>query len=207
MGRALAVGSNTSSALRGRGARRLYIHTTERWHSSRHSWHNSFETWPDEEIYYTLSMYHCLPITPLSQVSSWYHGNCVSKVRRLDVSKYNQMDNWLVLAGGAGVLAHNDHICVTPLSPRHQPMVISTLPHIALQSLDDTTNTNINRYNGDDTGNKVCVVKYNLAVSCLCCGIETGTVTIMTRYSYLNWDGLYLFLHLVLITVSIPLPG
>ena len=30
-----------------------------------------------------------------------------------------------------------------PLSPRHQPMVISTLPHIALHALDDTTNTNV----------------------------------------------------------------
>ena len=89
--------------------------STRRWLSSRHSWHNSFETWPDEEMYYTLSMYHCLPITPLSQVSPWYHHNCVSKVRRLDVSKYNQMDNWLVLAAGGCWcwLAHNDHICVT----------------------------------------------------------------------------------------------
>ena len=188
-------------------ARRHYIYTTElqeRWHSSRHSWHNSFETWPDEEIYYTLSMYHCLPITPLSQVSSWYHGNCVSKVRRLG-SMFPNTTKWIIDWCWL-VLAHNDHICVT--------LAVATSPangHIYTATYCITCtgwhHKYKYRYNGDDTGNKVCVVKYNLAVSCLCCGIETGTVTIMTRYSYLNWDGLYLFLHLVLITVSIPLPG
>ena len=70
---------------------------------------------------------------------------------------------WLLVAAGAGWPIMT--IFASPsLSPRHQAMVISTLPHIALHSLDDTTN----KYNGDDTGNKVRVVKYNLAVSCLC---------------------------------------
>ena len=46
----------------------------------------------------------------------------------------------LAAAGGWPIMT----IFASPsLSPRHQPMVISKLPHIALHALDDTTNTNV----------------------------------------------------------------
>ena len=128
-------------------------------------------------MYYTLSMYHCLPITPLSQVSPWYHHhNCVSKVRRLDVSKYNQMDNWLVLAAGAGWPIMT--IFASPsLSPRHQALVISTPPHIALHSLDDTTKIQWRWHWEQSACGKI---QFSSVLFVLECGIETGTVTIMT---------------------------
>ena len=192
MGRALAVGSNTSSALRGRGviiSTQLSAGVTlSRRDGTPHVIRDITPLKLDLMRRY-ITHCQCIPVSQSHHYPKCPHDIIITVSAKCGVSMFPNTTKWIIdWCWLLLVLAHNDHICVTPLSPRHQPMVISTLPHIALQSLDDTTNTNIDisRYNGDDTGNKVCVVKYNLAVSCLCCGIETGTVTIMTRYSYLN---------------------
>ena len=149
----------------------------------------------------------CITVSQSHHYPKCPHDIMVTVSAKCGVSMFPNTTKWIIDWCWL-VLAHNDHICVT--------FAVATSPangHIYTATYCITCTgwhhkyKHRYRYNGDDTGNKVCVVKYNLAVSCLCCGIETGTVTIMTRYSYLNWDGLYLFLHLVLITVSIPLPG
>ena len=85
----------------------------------------------------------CITVSQSHHYPKCPHDIIVTVSAKCGVSMFPNTTKWIIDWCWWLVLAHNDHICVTSLSPRHQPMVISTLPHIALHALDDTTNTNV----------------------------------------------------------------
>ena len=124
MGRALAVGSNTSSALRGRGviiSTQLSTSVTlSRRDGTPHVIRDITPLKLDLMRRY-ITHCQCITVSQSHHYPKCPHDIMVTVSTKCGVSVFPNTTKWIIDWCWLLVLAHNDHICVTPLSPRHQP--------------------------------------------------------------------------------------